>query len=52
MISILILKKLSSFSIRNTALKIGVENRYKEFEAINLTRDAFHGEWNYSISAR
>jgi hypothetical protein len=24
--------------------------RHHEMQAINITRDEFHGEWNYSIS--
>ena len=28
----------------------GVEVSDEELKAINITRDAFHGEWNYTIA--
>ena len=30
----------------------GIKVSKKEMEEINLRRDAFHGEWNYTISPR
>jgi Rhodopirellula transposase DDE domain len=30
----------------------GIKVSKKEMEEINLRRDAFHGEWNYTISLR
>jgi hypothetical protein len=30
----------------------GIKVSKKEMQAINLQRDAFHGEWNYTISPR
>jgi Rhodopirellula transposase DDE domain len=30
----------------------GIKVSKKEMEGINLRRDAFHGEWNYTISPR
>ncbi len=30
----------------------GIKVSKKEMEEINLQRDAFHGEWNYTISPR
>jgi len=30
----------------------GIKISKKEMEGINLRRDAFHGEWNYTISPR
>ncbi|NOQ22587.1 MAG: hypothetical protein GQ565_10420, partial [Candidatus Aegiribacteria sp.] len=29
---------------------VGLKVSDKEMKAINLKRDEFHGEWNYSIS--
>ncbi|MBU2601664.1 MAG: hypothetical protein KKA32_17825, partial [Actinobacteria bacterium] len=28
----------------------GIKVRDEELAAVNLTRDAFHGEWNYAIA--
>jgi len=34
---------------RNTYEK-GIKVRDEELAAVNLKRDAFHGEWNYAIA--
>lgn len=34
---------------RNTYEK-GIKVRGEELAAVNLKRDAFHGEWNYAIA--
>jgi Rhodopirellula transposase DDE domain len=35
-----------------SAYPSGIKVSKKEMEELNLRRDAFHGEWNYTISPR
>jgi len=39
----------SETSIDETIYKTGIEVADEEFAALNLTREKFHGEWNYVI---
>jgi hypothetical protein len=32
--------------------KKGIKMTDKEMESLNLIRDSFHGEWNYTLRAR
>ena len=37
-------------ALDKTIYEKGVKITKKEFKALNMTRHAFHGEWNYTIS--
>jgi hypothetical protein len=38
--------------IDNGSYPKGIKVSQKEFDQINITRDDFHGEWNYTIRPR
>jgi hypothetical protein len=37
---------------KNLAGSLGTKITDEELAALNITRDAFHGDWNYTISPK